>query len=31
MRSRFFRRVLVRLVIEFKEGAKNAAYVVNHP
>lgn len=31
MRKRFLRRVLIRLVIELKEGAKNAAYVVNHP
>lgn len=31
MNKRFLRRVLIRLVMEFREGAKNAARVVNHP
>jgi hypothetical protein len=31
MKRRFFKRVLARLIMEFREGAKNAAYVINNP
>jgi hypothetical protein len=30
LRKRFIRRILMRIVFEFREGAKNATHVLNH-
>jgi hypothetical protein len=30
LRKRFIRRILMRIVFEFREGAKNATHVINH-
>jgi hypothetical protein len=30
LRKRFIRRILMRIVFEFREGAKNATHILNH-
>jgi len=30
LRKRFIRKILLRIVFEFREGARNAAHVLNH-
>jgi hypothetical protein len=31
LRKRFIRKILLRIVFEFREGARNASYVINNP